>query len=104
MPDDSTKPSRKRNPRKPGKANGRAKHHPISHPRKGRQRRLLGPHDPVWLLLNETDPKFDGLKAQTLASLVEVVGMAERRLDALIEKFALSQHAAFHIVRGGRHD
>jgi hypothetical protein len=69
-----------------------------------RQRRLLGPRDPVWLLLNETDPKFDGLKAQALASLVDVVGMAERRLEALIEKYALSQRAAFRLIRGGRHD
>ena len=74
---------------------------PVRRVGRGRHGLPMGRDNPVWQLLNETAPKFDGLKAQVITSLVEVVGMAERRLNRLIEAEARRRRSGLRVIPGG---
>ncbi len=63
---------------------------------------LSGPDNPCWQLLNSTDPKFAGLKAQCEAEIRRVVAMAEARLLGLTEALARNLRDEFRVLRGDR--
>jgi hypothetical protein len=91
-------------PRRAKKASGRTKQHLASTQSDSTDYQWPppgGPNDPVWLLLNESDPKFVDLKKQALASLWEVALMAEARPTALTEEFARLMRSGIHTIPGG---